>query len=101
MTKREIALKIRGKNPGLSLQEIEHHMELFLGELKRNLAKGEEVAIRGLGTFKIKRQAGRPVRDFKSGDMAPLPPMYTVHLKPCRQLNSRLNKAKAKQINKD
>ena len=68
MTKAEIVSKI-SKKTGLDKEEVLAVVESFMESVKESLVNGEEVTLRGFGTFMIKQRAqklGRNITAEKS-----------------------------------
>jgi nucleoid DNA-binding protein len=70
----------------------------FLNAVKRALANGENIEIRGFGTFKIRRRKSRMARNPRTGEAVKVPARMVPVFKPSRQLRSRVSKANRDQV---
>ncbi|MBE6300701.1 MAG: HU family DNA-binding protein [Parabacteroides distasonis] len=59
-------------------EEVQPIVESFLDCVTESLQKNETVTIRGFGTFRIRRQTARPVRNVKTGEPCMLVPRNSV-----------------------
>ena len=64
----------------------------FLNALKRALANGENIEIRGFGTFKVRRRKTRIARNPRTGDPVEVPSRSVPVFKPSKHLRSRVAK---------
>lgn len=63
MTKAEIVLRI-SKETGLEKTQVLPVIEGFMDAVKESLGRGENVYLRGFGTFAIKRRAQKVARNI-------------------------------------
>lgn len=58
----------------------------FISILKTTIENGEEIEIRGFGSFRIHDQGPRPARNPKTGDEVMIPARKRVFFKPSKRL---------------
>ena len=64
MTKAEIVAEIAGKT-GIEKGAVQTVVENFMESVKASMAKGENVYLRGFGSFIIKHRAAKTARNIK------------------------------------
>ena len=67
MTKADIVERIAEKS-GLTATDVKTLIEQFLVEVKKCLAEGNHIEIRGFGTFKVKNHKARKARNPKTNE---------------------------------
>lgn len=72
MTKMEIVNKIV-KSTGLPMATVLATVELLIDTIKKNLVEGEQVYLKGFGTFMVKRRQSKPARNIKTGERVIIP----------------------------
>lgn len=60
--------------------------------ISQALMTSRKVELRNFGVFSLRLHAARLARNPKTGDIVKLKPRYTVHFKPGKELNARINK---------
>jgi DNA-binding protein HU-beta len=84
MTKAEIVNKI-AKETNLEKTEVLETMEAFIKVIKNSLTEGENVYLRGFGTFLIKHRAEKAARII-SNDQAIIVPAHNIpYFKPSKE----------------
>lgn len=81
MTKAEIATEI-AKTTGLEKAAVVAVIENFMSVVKDSLAKGENVYLRGFGTFHIKQRAEKTARNITKGTTVIVPAHKIPAFKP-------------------
>jgi integration host factor subunit alpha len=74
----------------LTKDEAKHLVELFFGEIKDTLERGEFVKLSGFGKFELRDKAGRPGRNPKTGEDIPITPRRVVTFKTGNKLKSQI-----------
>jgi DNA-binding protein HU-beta len=74
----------------------ERALDAVLGTITEELAAGNEIHLRGFGSFKVKELAARRGRDFKSGKSLTIPARKSVKFEPGTELKHSINTGKAK-----
>jgi DNA-binding protein HU-beta len=59
--------------------------------LSEALANGEEVMLRGFGSFKISERKARQGRNPRTGETINLPATKAIHFKPSKELKDKMN----------
>lgn len=83
MTKAEIVSNI-SSNLGLEKNETQKVIELFMEEVKSSLEKGENVYLRGFGSFIIKTRAEKTGRNISKGTSIIIPAHNVPAFKPAK-----------------
>ena len=81
MTKAEIALRI-SKETGLEKTQVLPVIEGFMDAVKESLGRGENVYLRGFGTFAIKRRAQKVARNISKNTTLIVPEHNIPAFKP-------------------
>ena len=66
-------------------------VEAALRSIVNALQGGQEVEIRGFGSFRFRNRAPRKGRNPKTGDAVALPGKHVPHFKPGKELRERVN----------
>lgn len=82
MTKSEIVSAISDRT-GLERGAISTCIESFMDVVKKSMAKGENIYLRGFGTFSIKKRAAKTARNISKGTVIDVPAHNTPSFKPC------------------
>ena len=94
MTKAELITKISA-NLGLEKNEVLATVENFMEEVKFSLKEGENVYLRGFGSFIVKRRAEKTARNIKKNTTIKIPAHHIPAFKPSKIfLNGVKNKLK-------
>ncbi|NND93947.1 MAG: integration host factor subunit beta [Flavobacteriales bacterium] len=83
MTKAEIVSDIADKT-GLEKVEIQAVVEAFMNEVKDSLSKGENVYLRGFGSFIVKRRAEKTGRNISKNTTIVIPAHNIPAFKPAK-----------------
>ncbi|MXW11076.1 MAG: integration host factor subunit beta [Gammaproteobacteria bacterium] len=67
-------------------------VDAFLDAVKDTLARGDNIEIRGFGTFKVRHRKARTARNPRTGEAVAVPPRVVPVFKPSRQLSSRVDR---------
>ena len=65
-------------------------MDGFLNAIKQAVASGDNIEIRGFGTFKVRRRKARMARNPRTGEPVRVPARAVPVFKPSRLLRSRV-----------
>jgi nucleoid DNA-binding protein len=99
MTKADLVEQVaEAIGPGVTKKDCALVVDGFLNAVKRALANGENIEIRGFGTFKIRRRKSRMARNPRTGEAVKVPARMVPVFKPSRQLRSRVSKANRDQV---
>jgi nucleoid DNA-binding protein len=78
---------------GLTKLETEAVVDGLLVTIVDALAQGENVDLRGFGSFRVKRRAPRMARNPKSGDSVPVPEQYVPVFVVARGIRRKIDDA--------
>ena len=90
MTKAEIVNSISNAT-GLTKVETEAVVNGFISTLKEAMMNGENVEIRGFGTFKIKKKKARIARNPRTSEKVEVPERFVPIFKPSRDLKNAVD----------
>lgn len=82
MTKAEIASEI-SKRTGVDKTNVLAVVENFMDVVKESLASGENVYVRGFGSFIVKERAEKPARNISRKTTIIIPAHKIPAFKPC------------------
>lgn len=80
------------KEMKISRQEAETGVNLFFQTLKEALLNGEEIELRGFGSFRFRRRGSRSGRNPRTGERVKVPPKKVLYFKPSKLLKEMINK---------
>jgi nucleoid DNA-binding protein len=87
MIKADLINKI-AKEMNVSKQEAEAGVNLFFETIKEALMRGEEIELRGFGSFRFRQRGGRSGRNPRTGEPVKVPPKKVLYFKPSKLLKS-------------
>ena len=91
MIKADLISKIsQGMN--ISKQEAETGINLFFQTIKEALQNGEEIELRGFGSFRFRQRGARPGRNPRTGNPVQVPSKKVLYFKPSKLLKNLINK---------
>ncbi len=76
----------------ISKQEAETGVNLFFETIKDALQRGEEIELRGFGSFRFRSRAARSGRNPRTGEPVQVPPKKVLYFKPSKLLKSMINR---------
>ena len=89
MTKADLVQEVAAKT-GLAKKDIGEAVDEFVACIKKALAQGHHIEIRGFGTFKVKARKSRTARNPRTGDPVPLPSRQVPIFKVSKELKERV-----------
>ncbi len=89
MTKAEIVSEI-GKKTGIEKVAVQVVIESFMEAVKSNMANGENVYLRGFGTFEIIERAEKIGRNIKKGTAVVVPAHKIPKFKPAKEFKDSI-----------
>ena len=92
MTKLEVCNAIAQKT-GLKTTHVEPILEAFMHTVKTSMCSGENIYLRGFGTFYIKRKAKKPARIITRGEQIIVPAHNFPGFKPAPVFKNKLKKS--------
>ena len=84
MRKAEIVNAI-SENTGIPKVDVLVTLENFFKEVKENLGRGENIYIRGFGSFVVKKRAAKIGRNIKKNTAVEIPEHHIPAFKPARE----------------
>jgi DNA-binding protein HU-beta len=92
MTKAEIVADIATKT-GIEKVTVQHTVEAFMDVVKKSMANGENVYLRGFGSFVIKKRAKKTGRNISKNTTIIIPAHNIPAFKPAKTF---INEVKSK-----
>ena len=96
MIKSELVQKFCNMYPNLLRKDVEKILEIVFSEITKALCRGENIEIRGFGTYKITMRKARIGRNPKTAKTIQIPAKKAIKWKMSKILFKRLNKNFAK-----
>jgi integration host factor subunit beta len=90
MIKADLVNKI-AREMDIPKQEAEEGVNLFFHSIKEAILKGEEIEIRGFGSFRFRRRTSRSGRNPRTGEPVKVPPKKVLYFKPSKLLKELIN----------
>jgi len=91
MTKEEIIKAIWNELPNQTLKKARQAYDTTFNLIRDRLSKGEDIELRGLGSFKIREKNERMGRNPKTGVDAVIKSRKVVTFKPSKILKDRVD----------
>jgi nucleoid DNA-binding protein len=91
MTKADLVEEVAGKT-GLTRTDVGVVVDAFLEVVKKSLENGNNIEIRGFGTFKIKQRRARKARNPRTGEEVPVPDRKVPVFKPSNEFKALITK---------
>ena len=91
MTKADIVTEIT-KSTGIDKASVLSVVENLMEVVKDSLAHGENVYLRGFGTFQVKKRAEKTARNISKNTTIIIPAHNIPFFQTCRQLQRRCGK---------
>ncbi|MCI0330269.1 MAG: integration host factor subunit beta [candidate division Zixibacteria bacterium] len=87
MTKADLVERVAEKT-GLTRTDVMVVVENFLEQIKKSLEEGQNIEIRGFGTFKVKARKARKARNPRTGEEVPVPDRKVPVFKPSNEFKA-------------
>lgn len=91
MTKADLVEMVASKT-GLTRSDVAAVVDEFLEAVKKTLENGNNIEIRGFGTFKIKARKARKARNPRTGEEVPVPDRKVPVFKPSNEFKGMIIK---------
>jgi DNA-binding protein HU-beta len=91
MTKAEIVAEIASKT-GIEKVAVQATVEAMMESIKGSLSKGENVYLRGFGSFIIKKRAQKTGRNISKNTTIVIPAHYIPSFKPAKVFSAVVKK---------
>jgi len=93
MTKADLVEQVaEAIGPGVTKKDCALVVDAFLNAVKRALKNGENIEIRGFGTWKVKRRKARMARNPRTGEPVEVPARWVPVFKPSKKLRKKVEK---------
>ncbi len=89
MTKADIVNEISEKT-GIEKLQVQHTVEAFMTSVKSSLAKGQNVYLRGFGSFIVKKRAQKTGRIISKNTTIVIPEHHVPAFKPAKTFVNRV-----------
>jgi DNA-binding protein HU-beta len=90
MTKAEIVNEISGQT-GIEKPEVLKIVESVMETIKGSMVKGENIYLRGFGSFVIKKRADKTARNISTNSAIIIPAHYVPSFKPAEIFVSKIS----------
>ncbi len=91
MIKSELISAIAKRKPSLSHHSVEIIVNHILQSMIDGLEQGNNIEIRGFGTFSLRFRQAQVGRNPKTGESVNIAPRRIVHFKTAKELKQRVN----------
>ncbi|MFR5660746.1 MAG: HU family DNA-binding protein [Butyricimonas faecihominis] len=91
MTKADIVNRIAVKS-GLPRKEVETIVENLMETIKTKMTEGENIYLRGFGSFVIKQRAEKTARNISKNTIMIIPAHVIPHFKPSKEFVNGMKK---------
>ena len=92
MVRSELLQKFCNQHPQLLRKDVEKIFEIIFSEILEALARGDNVEIRGFGTYKTVKRKARVGRNPKNSELVQIPEKKAIKWKISKVFFNRLNK---------
>tara|TARA_B100000029_G_scaffold237936_1_gene235008 strand:+ start:659 stop:970 length:312 start_codon:yes stop_codon:yes gene_type:complete len=92
MVRSELLQKICNHHPYLLHKDVEKILKIIFFEIEEALCRGENVEIRGFGTYKLIKRKARIGRNPKNSETVEIPEKNAIKWKMSKIFFNRLNK---------
>ena len=92
MVRSELVGILANQYPNILRKDIEKIISIVFDEISEALKRGENIEIRGFGTYKIVTRKARQGRNPKSSETIQIPAKKAIKWKMSKTLFNRLNK---------
>ena len=93
MTKQELVRKI-SQETGIDQPTALASVEALMNIIKNTMANGENVYVRGFGTFNLKKRAQKTARNITKKETIIVPEHYIPSFKPCPEFQTMVAEVK-------
>lgn len=89
MTKADIVNEI-SKNTGIEKVTVQKTVEALMDNIKSSLEKGENVYLRGFGSFALKKRAKKTARNISKNTSLVIPEHFIPSFKPAKTFKTNV-----------
>ncbi len=91
IVKSKLLKELSDNYPNFLKKDLEKSLNIILNEIKSALNKGENVELRGFGTWSIKTQKARLSRNTRTGEKIETPEKKKIRFKMSKKLFKKIN----------
>jgi|TARA_B100000959_G_scaffold193038_1_gene201824 integration host factor subunit beta len=91
IVKSKLLKELSDNYPNFLKKDLEKSLNIILNEIKSALNKGENVELRGFGTWSIKTQKARLSRNPRTGEKIETPEKKKIRFKMSKKLFKKIN----------
>jgi len=92
MVRSELLQTLCNQYPNILRKDIEKIIEIIFSEISEALCRGENIEIRGFGTYKVVKRKARVGRNPRNAELVQIPEKKAIKWKMSKILYRRLNK---------
>ncbi|MEQ9568904.1 MAG: HU family DNA-binding protein [Longimicrobiales bacterium] len=98
MTKADLVEQVaEAIGPGITKKDCALVVDGFLNAVKLAMVNGENIEIRGFGTFKVRRRKSRMARNPRTGEPVKVPARAVPVFKPSKHFSGKVARARREQ----
>ncbi len=97
MTKAEIISEIASKT-GIEKIDVQETVETFFKVVKNSMSEGENVYVRGFGSFIVKKRAKKTARNISKNTAIIIPEHYIPSFKPAKVFLEKVKTSAKKNL---
>jgi DNA-binding protein HU-beta len=97
MTKAEIIAEISNKT-GIEKVDVQEAVEAFFKVVKNSMVKGENVYVRGFGSFIVKKRAKKTARNISKNTAIIIPEHFVPSFKPAKVFVEKVKSSTFKSV---
>jgi len=91
MVRSELLQALCNQHPNLLRKDIEQILDIIFSEILKALCRGENIEIRGFGTYKVIKRKARIGRNPKNSEIVQIPEKKAIKWKMSKTFFKRLN----------
>ena len=91
MVRSELLQKLCNIHPNIIRKDMEKILEIVFSEIIESLRRGENIEIRGFGSFRLKKSNARKARNPKTGESIYVNEKKGIHFKMGKTLTKIIN----------
>ena len=91
MTKAELS-KVVSDETGIEKALVQDVIDATMEAIKKGMAEGENIYLRGFGTFEIKKRAAKKARNITANTTMTIPEHNVPRFKPCDSFKEMMGK---------
>ncbi len=92
MTKQEISIYVQTQHPALTAKDADAYVSSVFDAIREAVAHGEDVTLRGFGSFRRSLRARREARNPTTGEPVTVDEHYVVKFKPGKEFKDAVKR---------